>query len=156
MNNVRKDPVYKQFHEALIYVLKRDWKRQQSVLAIETGISKGYFSEIVKGKKKPTFEKQNAIAEKCGYTYEKFLQFGKSILESGSNTETQVSKLTFIDPAVEILNAALEETGEKINEKQKIAALEVIREELEKKTKQAQEESKESIKRILKAFADGS
>ena len=150
------DPRYQQFLKALKTLAKTDWYRKTGVLAQEAKISQGYLSHVINGKKQASYSIQVSIAEACGYSYEEFLQLGKSLLKPGEVQEEKTTKPTAIDPAVEILNAALEETGEKINEKQKMAVLKIIREELENKTKQVQEESKESIKRILKAFAEGS
>ena len=53
-----------------------------------------------------------------------------------------------IDPVVQILHEALEETGVEINEKQKKACLEILREELSK----SDSKTKDDIKKYLKAF----
>ncbi|MCM2283351.1 MAG: helix-turn-helix domain-containing protein [Desulfobacula sp.] len=53
-----------------------------------------------------------------------------------------------LDPAFQILNEALEETGVKINEKQKKACLKILREKLEK----SENETKEDIKKYLRIF----
>ena len=54
-----------------------------------------------------------------------------------------------IDPAVQLLQEALEETGVKINKKQKEAVIKILRDELEK----SEAETKEEIKKYLKAFS---
>lgn len=58
------------------------------------------------------------------------------------------TKIIHLDPAVQVLHEALKETSVKINEKQKKACLQIIKEELEK----SDTKTKEDIKKYLKAF----
>ena len=84
--NIMNDPVYEKFYAALKIQLETNWFRKQSVLGDEIGISKGYMSEVVKKKKKLTFEFREKLASVCGYTYEEFLNLGERALNKGSKT----------------------------------------------------------------------
>ncbi len=105
-------------------------------------------SEVVKGKKKLTFEKRNKIASICGYSYDEFLQHGKEILENLNGVTSEKNNPTPMDPAIQILQEALEETGVEINDKQKEAVIKILREEL----KESGIKTKEGIMKYLEAF----
>lgn len=81
------------------------------------------------------FETQVKIAHACGYSYEDFLRYGKGILQSGSKENGREELPSHAERVEKILNAALEETGQKINDKQKAAVLDIIREEIDKNEK---------------------
>ncbi len=67
-----------------------------------------------------------------------------------SEKSNEESKIVPLDPAIQILHEALEETGVEINEKQKQACLKILREELDK----SDTKTKEDIKKYLKAFGE--
>lgn len=71
-----KDPIYQHFFAALIFMLDTKWKRKQSELGRQAGISKGHMSDIKNGNKKASFEQRNNIANVCQYTYEAFINLG--------------------------------------------------------------------------------
>ena len=60
----------------------------------------------------------------------------------------ETNKIIPIDPAVQILNEVLDETGAILNEKQKQACLKILREELAK----SDTKTKEDIKKYLSVF----
>ena len=77
---------YIQFHTALKYVVKKNWKRQQQDLAKEVGISTGHLSDILRNAKQAGHDTQVAIAEACGFKYENFLALGRKI-HQGENVD---------------------------------------------------------------------
>lgn len=70
---------YVQFHLALKYLVKEKWYRKQKVLAEEICLSEGHLSDIIKNKKKASFDTQVAIAQACGLSYENMLALGRKI-----------------------------------------------------------------------------
>lgn len=70
------------------------------------------------------------------------------IISGKENILQKESNISHIDPAIQILNEALQETGVELNEKQKQACLEILREELEK----SENKTKEDIKKYLRVF----
>lgn len=129
-------------------MLTTSWHRKQSTLGQEAGISRGFMSEVVKGKKKLTFEKRQKIAELCGYSYDNFIQHGKQIVDDSTGNASDQQKPIPFDPAIQILQEALEETGVKINNKQKQAVINILRDKL----KESEGKTKEGIKKYLEAF----
>jgi hypothetical protein len=78
------NPYFKRFQAAFNYLLDRDWKRRQKVLAIEVGVSEGFISSIKKGMTAVGDELQIAFAEKMGYkNFDDFINLGKWIIETG-------------------------------------------------------------------------
>ena len=67
--------------------------------------------------------------------------------ESASSDES--ASIYYIDPAVKLVDEAIQETGIKVNDRQKEAIVEIIREEMKS-------QSKEKVKGILKALDGGS
>jgi len=77
-----KDLTYIYFKMALDNWLASD-ENTQKVLAVESGYTKGYISQLLdEDRKKPIgFEPQIRLAMACGYDYLSFLQRGKYLLE---------------------------------------------------------------------------
>ncbi|NOX34552.1 MAG: hypothetical protein GXP56_12620 [Deltaproteobacteria bacterium] len=101
-----KDPIYKKFLATLKYEAKKNWYRQNNILAMEAGISSGSLTEILKENSKATFETREALARACGYEYEDFLEFGKELL-AGKDKNSLVS----INPFVEIIREYIKENN---------------------------------------------
>ena len=76
-----------------------------------------------------------------------FYDSGPMYKDDNSDT-SEGTNLIYLDPAVQILSEALEETGVVLNEKQKQACLEILREELDK----SDTKTKQDIKKYLRAF----
>lgn len=69
----------------LSFLAETKWKGKNGVLAEDAGISGGYLSEVLKGKKIPSEEVAVKISTACGYKYEEFLEEGFKLgLEKGS------------------------------------------------------------------------
>jgi hypothetical protein len=154
-----EDPIYKCFFEALTHETKTNWYRQQSALSLEADISTSYLTDILKGRTKASYPIRDALSKACGYSYQEFLQLGQDLLDGNDPSKKKPKTIqkekkpglmpTPIDPVVQLLQEALEETGVKINKKQKEAVIKILREELEK----SEAETKEGIKKYLKAFS---
>ncbi len=56
----------------------------QNILAIESGKSEAYISQILNKKRNAPFKTQVILAKVCGYTYEDFLALGRRLLEGVS------------------------------------------------------------------------
>ncbi len=111
-----------------------------------------YIYQIINGSKIAGRRTQFKIAAACGYDYLDFLQHGKQLYE-GELSDKEKPDATPpapipMDPAIEILHEALEETGVTINERQKHAVLKILREELAK----LNSKTKEDIKKYLAVF----
>lgn len=70
----------KAFLAALKYHVERDWKGQQSKLALKGGLSPAYLSEMIAGRKICKSVKREALvlAAAPEMTYEEFLKFGET------------------------------------------------------------------------------
>jgi len=134
---------------ALRDVARKRGRGFQKRLIIDTGKSSGFISQILDPtySKKIALETQELIAEACGIDYLELVQTGKN-LSIGKHINSDDQSLIPMDPAIQLLHEALEETGVKINEKQKQAVLKILREELKK----SEGKSKDDIKKYLEAF----
>ncbi len=56
-------PDYNKYLQSLVSVTKKHWDRQLNVLADEAGISLSFLSEILSGKKKPSYLKQRNLTK---------------------------------------------------------------------------------------------
>ncbi|MCG8642299.1 MAG: hypothetical protein MI862_21415, partial [Desulfobacterales bacterium] len=109
---------YQYFIAALKHTKQKKGAGFQNNLAITVEKSEPYISKVINQKSIASFNLQNKIAEACGYEYDEFLSFGKKLARGGKFID-EIKKVVHIDPAVQILHEALEETGVEINEKQK-------------------------------------
>lgn len=79
-----ENPYYKRFLAALSYRLEHGWKRRQKALAIDSGVSPGFISDIKNGKNAAGDEMQAILAEKMGYpNFDDFIALGRSLIETG-------------------------------------------------------------------------
>ena len=140
---------YEYFLKALEHAKAEEGTGFQNRLALRIDRSEGYISQLFNRKSIASFNLQNEISEACGYEYDEFLNLGKSLI-LGKESITEDNKVAYIDPAVQILHEALNETGVKINEKQKQACLKILREELQ----ESDSKTKDDIKKYLKAFGN--
>ena len=78
-----KDPIYKRFHAALLFMLKKggEWHRKQSELGRQAGVAKGHMSDIKNGNRRALYQQRNRIAKACGYDYFGFINLGSKILK---------------------------------------------------------------------------
>jgi len=124
-----KDPIYMQFYTALSFMLKTEWKRKQTLLGDESGISKGYMADIAKCRRKASFEKRKSIAKTCGYEYIDFLQYGKDLIERNtvehsktekSRLKKQLSSSDIVEPpignVIRVYNNIIEKAGIELDE----------------------------------------
>jgi len=73
----------KQFHAALIHLLKEEGRGAQTRLASEQEIDRGYLNAIVKQRKCGSDKVWDKIAHHFKMTFEEMLSFGRNILEEG-------------------------------------------------------------------------
>jgi len=78
-----------QFLIALKHTIKGKYNKKEGKLAEEAGISGGFLSMILSGKKKASLENQEKLAKACGYSYINFLALGRK-LHMG-NKENKIS-----------------------------------------------------------------
>ncbi|VFQ43481.1 hypothetical protein [Desulfoluna butyratoxydans] len=160
---IRNDPTYNRFMRALQHVVEKDWHRKKSVLALESGISGGYLSEVLNGNKRASFDKQNAIVKACGYTYDDFLALGESLLagedpgslkkssdanltKEVSSKEVKVGKKMEVEELRELLQHYKEELSELREEIRYLRGeLKEARQETETKDKPSKPEKKTAV-----------
>jgi len=68
-----------QFLMALKHTIKEKYNKKEGKLAEEAGISGGFLSMVLSGKKKASLENQEKLAEACGYSYINFLALGRKL-----------------------------------------------------------------------------
>ena len=142
---------YDYFITALEHAKALDSVGFQNRLSLKIEKSEGYISQIFNRKTIASFNLQNEISEACGFDYDEFLALGKNLSQGKEiGVRSESDAVTHLDPALQILQEALEETEVEINEKQKQACLEIIQEELGK----SNDKIKEDIKKYLKAFGE--
>jgi len=79
----------------LAFLAGTKWKGKNGVLAKDAGISGGYLSEVLKGKKIPSEEVAIKLSAACGYKYEKFLEDGfRLVLKNDSPCNSQNNNFT--------------------------------------------------------------
>ena len=71
----------KQFHAALIHLLKEEGRGAQTRLASEQEIDRGYLNAIVKQRKCGSDKVWDKIAHHFKMTFEEMLSFGRNILD---------------------------------------------------------------------------
>jgi len=115
-------------------------------LAKELKVSQGQMSNILAGRKCPNEVWRRFVAEKIGVPYQNMIGINEDSQKNDSNrnTDTPIP----LDAAIQILQEALEETGVKINDKQKEAVIKILREEL----KESGIKTKNGIMKYLEAF----
>ncbi|MEH0020842.1 MAG: hypothetical protein V6Z89_14395 [Desulfobacter sp.] len=142
---------YDYFITALEHAKALDSVGFQNRLSLKIEKSEGYISQIFNRKAIASFNLQNEISEACGFDYEEFLALGKNLSQGKeSEVRSEADAVNHLDPALQILHEALEESQVEISEKQKEACLEIIREELGKSNARI----KDDIKKYLKAFGE--
>ena len=133
---------YKYFLAALNHWIEKTGRGYQKILALETGKTKGYISQLLSPKrKKPiSFELQNDLAEACGYSYEDFLMLGKRILENNSHAESTSEKKADeketrskppVGNVIRVYNNILERTGIELDAEGQEKLFNLIRRKLE-------------------------
>lgn len=70
---MEKSETYQLFHKRLKQKVELMWHGRNGVLAQEVGISPGYMTDILKGRKEPTVKVQEKLASACGGTYLSFI-----------------------------------------------------------------------------------
>ncbi len=125
-----------------------NYKGTVSDLAKELEVSQGQMSNILAGRKCPNEQWRRFVAKKIETPYQEMIGYAEK-------SETTISKInpdqpTPMDPAIQILQEALEETGVKINKKQKEAVIKILREELKK----SGIKTKDGIMKYLEAFGN--
>ncbi len=108
-------------------------------------ISPGYISNLAAGRRAGSESIRRKIAQKIGMDYDEMINVKKTGDKKPDDTPPAPIPM---DPAIEILHEALEETGVTINERQKHAVLKILREELAK----LNSKTKEDIKKYLAVF----
>ncbi len=141
---------YDYFLKALEHTKTKDGTGFQNRLSFKIGRSEGYISQLFNRKSIASFNLQNEISEACGYEYDEFLALGKTLIIGKENQSIDDSNVIHLDPAIQLLHEALEETGVEINDKQKQAVLKILRDELEK----SEDKTKDDIKKYLQAFGN--
>jgi len=68
-----------QFLMALKHVIKEKYYKKEGRLAEKAGISGGFLSMVLSGKKKASLENQEKLAGACGYSYINFLALGRKL-----------------------------------------------------------------------------
>ena len=150
----------KRFFAALEEFKKSYGHGIQNYLAVSTGASKGYISQlfqVFKGKKLEdvtvSFELQVKIAQACKFDYVDFLNRGKEILEGNGSAIPPLSvpnldKNLTSELSSEILQTVLNEINVKITDKQKKAIVKILISNL----KEAEAKNKAEITKYLLAF----
>lgn len=102
----------------------------------QTGISPRALINYETGKTLPNIDVAAAICRAYGIS-PLWLMFGEGSMfgRESKDTAPQRGVVINIDPAVQLVNEALEETGMKLNDVQKKAIVDIVREELLSKTK---------------------
>ena len=91
---VFKSPTDKAFHAAFIYEIHHQWNKRQKALATESGTSISFISDIKNGRANASFKKQKQIAEASGYTWEEFIERGRTLIENGEEALSESKKLS--------------------------------------------------------------
>jgi len=73
-------------------------ERDQISIAIDLDVSAAYVNQIFRGKKNTSPKTQNSIAKKLGFTYESFLNYGKT---PSVETEQLETKIDYIQDRIE-------------------------------------------------------
>ena len=82
----------KQFHAALIHLLKEEGRGAQTRLASEQEIDRGYLNAIVKQRKCGSDKVWDKIAHHFKMTFEEMLSFGRNILDEAETPVLNESK----------------------------------------------------------------
>lgn len=134
-----KDPIYKRFLTALSHEVKQNWHRQQSTLAMEAGISSGSLTDILKGSSKATYETRASLAKACGFEYENFLDYGKTLIEGKNNFGNTEGNNIPIGNVIKVYNNILEKTGIELNATGQEKLFNLIKQRLQGKAADATE-----------------
>jgi len=82
------EQIYSCFFKALEALVKKGGRGTQNVLAIGSDRSEAYISQILKGRRKASFDTQIAIANALNTTYENMLALGRQLIE-GTTPEAE-------------------------------------------------------------------
>jgi len=86
---------YREFRDALNYLLEKEWRGRQKILASKSGISNPFLSQLKKGERVCSAGTCFKIAKEMGRTYEEMLALGRA-LENKSDGKLSVNEKTDI------------------------------------------------------------
>jgi len=103
------DIAYQYFLAALRSFIKNKYEGRQNPLAIDTGYSDGFVSEVLKEKKRAGQLSQAKIALACGEDYLNFLLIGKRIIDGRMGKEVGASDLDLKDELIGVYRARVKD-----------------------------------------------
>jgi transcriptional regulator with XRE-family HTH domain len=133
----------------LKYIRKQLGFTQES-FAKSIGLNRDNITNLESGKVKISILHALALEYVHGINKEWLLNGEGPMLTKDRNQNENEKNVIEINPSVQILHEAIEETGVKLNEKQKQAFIKIISEELDKSDRK----TKEDIKKYLQAFGE--
>lgn len=86
-----KDSDYKYFMAAFDHFIGQKWGGSQKRLHLDTGLSESMISLVRNKKKRAGLKSQFKIATAMGYTYEVFVEIGRSIIDTGMAPDVRPS-----------------------------------------------------------------
>lgn len=125
--------------------IRKQLRFTQESFAKSIGLNRDSITNLESGKVKISILHALALEHVHGINKEWLLN-GEGPMLTRDRNQNEIE----INPSVQILQEAIEETGVTLNEKQKKAFLEIISEELEKYDRK----TKEDIKKYLRAFGE--
>lgn len=140
------------FRKAIWDYLEGKERGAQSQLALNSGIEIKHLNDFLAGRRAMKEPLRFKITDYLECDYLDFLQKGKALLEGKSQLESS-SKVVPLDPAIQLLHECIKEAGADLNEKQKQAVAQVIREELKEAEEKAKKETSKRIATYIKAIA---